>query len=68
MDPYQASKKTEEICRLAPVIPVLVVHNPDIAKPLAEALISGGLPVLEVTYGRNLPWTLYRKWRKYREA
>ena len=49
MDPYQASKKTEEICQLAPVIPVLVVHNPDIAKPLAEALISGGLPVLEVT-------------------
>ena len=49
MDPYQASKKTEEICRLAPVIPVLVVQNPDIAKPLAEALISGGLPVLEVT-------------------
>ena len=49
MDPYQASKKTEGICRLAPVIPVLVVHNPDIAKPLAEALISGGLPVLEVT-------------------
>ena len=31
------------------MIPVLVVHNPDIAKPLAEALISGGLPVLEVT-------------------
>jgi 2-dehydro-3-deoxyphosphogluconate aldolase/(4S)-4-hydroxy-2-oxoglutarate aldolase len=27
----------------------LVVHCPDIAKPLAEALISGGLPVLEVT-------------------
>jgi 2-dehydro-3-deoxyphosphogluconate aldolase/(4S)-4-hydroxy-2-oxoglutarate aldolase len=49
MYPYQASKKTEEICRLAPVIPVLVVQNPDIAKPLAEALISGGLPVLEVT-------------------
>lgn len=49
MDPYQASKKTEGICRLAPVIPVLVVQNPDIAKPLAEALISGGLPVLEVT-------------------
>ena len=27
----------------------MVVHDPDIAKPLAEALISGGLPVLEVT-------------------
>ena len=49
MDPYQSSKKIENICRLAPVIPVLVVENPDIAKPLAEALISGGLPVLEVT-------------------
>jgi len=49
MNPYQASKETEKICRLAPVIPVLVVHDPDIAKPLAEALISGGLPVLEVT-------------------
>ena len=49
MDPYQASKETEKICRLAPVIPVLVVHDSVIAKPLAEALISGGLPVLEVT-------------------
>ena len=49
MDPYQASKETEKICRLAPVIPVLVVHDPDIAKPLAEALISGGLSILEVT-------------------
>ena len=49
MDPYQASKETEKICRLAPVIPVLVVHDSGIAKPLAEALISGGLPVLEVT-------------------
>jgi 2-dehydro-3-deoxyphosphogluconate aldolase/(4S)-4-hydroxy-2-oxoglutarate aldolase len=49
MDPYQASKETKKICQLAPVIPVLVVHDTDIAKPLAEALISGGLPVLEVT-------------------
>ena len=49
MDPYQASKETEKICQLAPVIPVLVVHDSRIAKPLAEALISGGLPVLEVT-------------------
>ena len=40
MDPYQASKETEKICRLAPVIPVLVVHEPGIAKPLAEALIA----------------------------
>ena len=49
MDPYQASQETEKICRSAPVIPVLVIHDPDIAKPLAEALISGGLSILEVT-------------------
>ena len=49
MNPYQASKRTEKICRLAPVIPVLVVQNPETARPLAEALISGGLPVLEIT-------------------
>ena len=54
MDPYQASKETEKICRLAPVIPVLVVHDSGIAKPLAEALISGGLPVLEVTLRHSL--------------
>ena len=49
MDPYQSSERTEKICRLAPVIPVLVVQNPETARPLAEALISGGLPVLEIT-------------------
>ena len=49
MNPYQASERTEKLCRLAPIIPVLVVQNPDTAKPLAEALISGGLPVVEVT-------------------
>lgn len=49
MNPYEASKKTESLCRLAPVIPVLVVDDADIAQPLAEALIKGGLTVLEVT-------------------
>ncbi len=34
---------------MAPVIPVLVVDDVQQARPLAEALVSGGLPVLEVT-------------------
>jgi 2-dehydro-3-deoxyphosphogluconate aldolase/(4S)-4-hydroxy-2-oxoglutarate aldolase len=38
-----------EIMRLAPVIPVLTVEDPEDAVPLAEALVGGGLPVLEVT-------------------
>jgi 2-dehydro-3-deoxyphosphogluconate aldolase/(4S)-4-hydroxy-2-oxoglutarate aldolase len=41
--------KIEEIVRLAPVIPVIVIDRIDDAVPLAQALVRGGLPVLEVT-------------------
>ena len=34
---------------MAPVIPVLVIEDLAKARPLAEALVKGGLPVLEVT-------------------
>ena len=49
MTPDAASAKTETLCRLAPVIPVITVHDAAHARPLAEALVKGGLPVLEVT-------------------
>ncbi|XDB00375.1 bifunctional 4-hydroxy-2-oxoglutarate aldolase/2-dehydro-3-deoxy-phosphogluconate aldolase (plasmid) [Sulfitobacter sp. LCG007] len=49
MTPTEASASTYDICRKAPIIPVLVVHDVAHAKPLAEALVAGGLPVLEVT-------------------
>lgn len=39
----------ETIVAAAPVIPVLTVPEPGHAEPLAEALVGGGLPVLEVT-------------------
>jgi 2-dehydro-3-deoxyphosphogluconate aldolase/(4S)-4-hydroxy-2-oxoglutarate aldolase len=39
----------EEIMRRSPVIPVIVVEQLEQAVPLAEALVEGGLPVLEVT-------------------
>ena len=38
-----------EIMRTAPVIPVLVVEDVAGALPMAEALVAGGLRVLEVT-------------------
>lgn len=38
-----------DILRRAPVVPVIVVHDTRHAASLAEALVSGGLPVLEVT-------------------
>src|SRR6056297_560198 len=47
--PAVASTESERLCRLAPIIPVLVVEDARVARPLAEALVAGGLPVLEVT-------------------
>ena len=49
MTPQDASKRAREICGLAPIVPVLVVKDAASARPLAEALVSGGLPALEVT-------------------
>ncbi len=39
----------EDIMRTSPVIPVLVIDDAATARPLAEALVRGGLKVLEVT-------------------
>lgn len=39
----------DELMRLAPVIPVIVIDDVAHAAPLAEALVAGGLRVLEVT-------------------
>jgi 2-dehydro-3-deoxyphosphogluconate aldolase/(4S)-4-hydroxy-2-oxoglutarate aldolase len=49
MTPAQQSAEAARICRLAPVVPVLVIDDLSHARPLAEALVSGGLPALEVT-------------------
>ncbi len=42
-------KNVEDVMRLASVIPVIVVDEVAHAVPLAEALVAGGLPALEVT-------------------
>lgn len=49
MTPALQSHATLALCRLAPVIPVLVIDDPGDAPELAKALVAGGLPVLEVT-------------------
>ena len=41
--------KTIELAKYGPVIPVIVINHIDEAVPLAEALIEGGIRVLEVT-------------------
>lgn len=42
-------KPIEAIMRTSPVIPVLVIEDAAHAHPIAEALVAGGLKVLEVT-------------------
>lgn len=49
LSPQDASRLTREVCGLAPILPVLVIDDASTARPLAEALIAGGLPALEVT-------------------
>ena len=42
-------RSTRDVCRLAPVIPVITINDIGEALPLGRALVAGGLPVLEVT-------------------
>jgi 2-dehydro-3-deoxyphosphogluconate aldolase / (4S)-4-hydroxy-2-oxoglutarate aldolase len=42
-------KPIETIMRISPVIPVLVIEDAAFARPIAQALVAGGLRVLEVT-------------------
>lgn len=39
----------DAVMRLAPVVPVLVIQDPALARPIGEALVAGGLFALEVT-------------------
>lgn len=39
----------QEILRLSPVVPVLIIEDVDHAVPLAKALVAGGLRALEIT-------------------
>lgn len=64
MTPLQASVESEKLCRLAPIIPVLVVDNASVARPLAEALVAGGLPVLEVTLRTDAALDVIREMAK----
>ena len=49
MTPELQSRQTRSLCQLAPVIPVIVIKDLARAEGLAQALVTGGLPVLEVT-------------------
>ena len=39
----------EQVLSTGPVVPVIVVNQPEHAVPMAKALVAGGIRVLEVT-------------------
>jgi 2-dehydro-3-deoxyphosphogluconate aldolase / (4S)-4-hydroxy-2-oxoglutarate aldolase len=49
MTPTEQSAAAAKICRLACIVPVLVIDDISHAAKLAQALVAGGLPALEVT-------------------
>ena len=49
MSLYRHTAATLDMMRLAPVIPVLTIDDPERGVALARALVAGGLPVLEIT-------------------
>jgi 2-dehydro-3-deoxyphosphogluconate aldolase / (4S)-4-hydroxy-2-oxoglutarate aldolase len=57
-------KPIETIMRTAPVIPVLVIEDAAHAQPIAEALVAGGLRVLEVTLRTAAALDVIREMKK----
>ena len=43
----QDAAAIRSILSLAPVVPVIILDDVSQARPLAEALVAGGLPILE---------------------
>ena len=52
-----------EVLLAGPVIPVIVVNDPDHAVPLAQALVTGGIRVLEVTLRSDVALEAIRRIR-----
>ena len=48
------------------VVPVIAIENPEAAIPLADALIAGGLPVVEITFRTAAAAEVIRKLAKER--
>ncbi|HEX8447135.1 MAG TPA: bifunctional 4-hydroxy-2-oxoglutarate aldolase/2-dehydro-3-deoxy-phosphogluconate aldolase [Sphingomonas sp.] len=61
-------KPVETVMRAAPVIPVLVIEDVAQARPIAEALVAGGLPVLEVTLRTDSALAVIREMAKVEGA
>ncbi|QPQ53987.1 bifunctional 4-hydroxy-2-oxoglutarate aldolase/2-dehydro-3-deoxy-phosphogluconate aldolase [Allosphingosinicella flava] len=60
--------RIDTIMRTSPVIPVLVIEDAAHARPIAEALVKGGLRVLEVTLRTEAALDVIREMKKVEGA
>jgi 2-dehydro-3-deoxyphosphogluconate aldolase/(4S)-4-hydroxy-2-oxoglutarate aldolase len=58
----------DDVMALAPVIPVLVIERIEDAIPIAQALVKGGLPALEVTMRTPIALDVMREMAKVEGA
>src|SRR3954452_9950684 len=49
-DLVASQASVDDVVAMAPVIPVVAVDDPELAVPVAGALVAGGLPVIEVAW------------------
>jgi 2-dehydro-3-deoxyphosphogluconate aldolase / (4S)-4-hydroxy-2-oxoglutarate aldolase len=61
-------KDIDSVMNLAPVIPVLVIDDVAFARPIAEALVAGGLRALEVTLRTHVALDAIREMAKVKNA
>jgi 2-dehydro-3-deoxyphosphogluconate aldolase / (4S)-4-hydroxy-2-oxoglutarate aldolase len=61
-------KPIEILMRTAPVVPVLVIDDASHAQPIAQALVAGGLRVLEVTLRTAAALDVIREMKKVEGA
>ncbi len=61
-------KDIDSVMKLAPVIPVLVIDDAAFARPIAEALVAGGLCALEVTLRTPVALDAIREIAKVKNA
>jgi 2-dehydro-3-deoxyphosphogluconate aldolase/(4S)-4-hydroxy-2-oxoglutarate aldolase len=54
-----------DVLKSGPVIPVIVIRNPNHAVPLAQALLAGGIKVLEITLRSDAALEAIRRVRKH---
>jgi 2-dehydro-3-deoxyphosphogluconate aldolase/(4S)-4-hydroxy-2-oxoglutarate aldolase len=48
-EPSAESRRTVTLLDRCPVVPVVVLDDPELAVPLGEALLAGGIDVIEIT-------------------